>query len=487
MQDLVNNNDRKKSATCACQYLQFCADAFAAENDHSYSPTCNIRILLASLFIMKKIICLVAFCPLLITAACAQQPDSNYSTADIQNFWNAYDKITTTKDSALQYRYLVSLFIEKGTPGLQAMMKVKHLSAKSYIDAINEYPRFWRSIRANTLQAGRFKEAIAAEVQKLKKIYPELQPAQIYFTIGAFRSGGTTQGKMILIGSELVLTDATTVTDEFPPAYAHLWSYFDSDPTKHIAFTSIHEYVHTQQKTTLTNNLLAQCVMEGVAEFVAVKATGQPSSVPAMTYGTANTEKVRQKFETQLFNPGNGFWLYSDAVNEFGVRDLGYYVGYAICERYYDKAPDKKEALKKMIELDYDNEMDLAGFVDASGYFNVPVQTLKERYDSNRPTVVGQLPFKNHADNVSPAEKLITIEFSAAMNKGYRNFEFGPLGKENALITKKGAFSEDGRSFSFDFELLPGRQYQLVIGQGFRSLDGARLKPYLIDFKTAAQ
>jgi len=343
-------------------------------------------------------------------------------------------------------------------------------------------------LRANTLQADRFKRSISSNVRQLKKLYPELQPAQIYFTIGALKSGGTTEGKMILIGSELALAGPNTVTDELPPTYTHLRSFFDSNPSKTIAFTNVHEYVHTQQLTTLTDNLLAQCVLEGVAEFVAVKATGQPSSAPAMTYGKTNPEKVRQKFETQLFNPGNGFWLYSDAANEFGTRDLGYYVGYTICEMYYDKAPDKKAAIRQMIGLNYADTTDLAGFVDASGYLTRSVHTLKEQYESNRPTVVSLQPFKNGSDSVSPTQQQITIGFSVTMDKGYRNFELGPLGKDNLLKIKKIiGFSDDGRFFTFETELSPNRHYQLEIGKGFRSLDGTRLKPYLIDFRTAGR
>ena len=126
---------------------------------------------------MKKIVYLAGLSLLLIKAACAQQGATSLITTDIRNFWDAYNKITATKDSAQQYQYLNTLFIEKGTPGLAAMMKARHYTARSYIDAINEYPRFWNSIRANTLQADRFAKAIDADVRKLKSVYPELQPA----------------------------------------------------------------------------------------------------------------------------------------------------------------------------------------------------------------------------------------------------------------------------------------------------------------------
>jgi len=424
---------------------------------------------------MKKVLYLAVLVFLLAQPAAAQQ----LVTTDVDHFWNAYDQIRATKDSAQQYALLNKLFIDPGTPGLKAMMQARSYTAKSYIDAINRYPLFWNSIRANTLQANRFGKSIALNVKQLKKLYPDLRPAQIYFTIGAFRSGGTTQGQMILIGSEMALADQNTVTSEFPAGYWNVQSGSPEELSDKIVFTNIHEYVHTQQKTTQTNNLLAQCVLEGVAEFVAVKATDQPSVVPAMAYGRAHMAQVRQRFEKQLFNRGSGFWLYSDAANEFGMRDLGYYIGYAICEAYYTKEPDKKRAIKHMIELDYANENDLAAFVDASGYLDTPVQTLKQQYEAARPTVV-------RVQSFNPATRQITIEFSAPMNKSYRSFELGPLGRDHLLKIKRVVgFSEDGRSLTLEADLLPSTRYQLVIGEGFRDTDGARLKPYLIDFQTA--
>ena len=442
---------------------------------------------------MKQSLYLAILCLILFKATFAQ----DITTTDIPRFWAAYDKITATKDSTRQYDYLNTLFIDPGTPGLKAMMKARSYTAKSYIDAINQYPRFWNSVRANTLKADSYAKEIAVDIDKLKKLYPDLRPAQIYFTVGALRSGGTTKGNLILIGSELALADHNTVSSEFPADYSNLRTNFDSEPYKRIAFTNTHEYVHTQQKTTLTDYLLAQSVMEGVAEFVAVKATGKASSAPAIAYGEANMERVRQKFESQLFNPGNGFWLYSNAANEFGVRDLGYYVGYAICEKYLEKAPDKKLAIKQMIELDYANDADLAAFVDASGYFDAPVATLQEKYDAKRPVVIGVKPMgaktfgvntvTDSTGTISPGTRQITIMFSTTMDKQYRNFELGPLGKDHLMKIKRiVGFSEDGRSLTLETELQPSTQYQIIIAKGFRSTDGARLKPYLIDFKTTA-
>ena len=415
---------------------------------------------------IMKLALAVIFNLFFLTSIFAQNTP-NIITTDIDNFWTAYDKIVTTKDNAEQLDYLNKLFIEKGTPGLQAMMNARRYTPQEYVDAINKRPEYWTAIRKNTLRAKDFAMDIATGTEQLRKIYPELKPANVYFTVGVFRSGGTTSGNNILIGSEIVFADEKIMNN--------------------LMFTNVHEYVHTQQKTNELDNLLGQSVMEGVAEFVTVKALGTPSTAPAIDYGKNNEPRLKETFALQMFNPYYSFWLYNDAKNDFNTRDLGYYVGYAIAEHYYEKAKDKKLAIKEMIELDYNNPTLLAKYVDKSGYFPKSIKKHSQEYDKNRPQVVNIKQFKNGDKKVSSDITLLTIEFSKVMNRDYRNFQFGSLGKENSMRIKNFlGFSEDGKSFSVEIEpLQPNKRYQLVIGNGFRDKIGMSLKPYSIDITTA--
>jgi hypothetical protein len=415
-----------------------------------------------------------------------QISDQNFITTDIDNFWKAYDKVVTTKDSSLQYKYLNELFIDKGTPGLKAIMEAREYTSQSYIEAINSYPLFWNSVRANTLKARKFANEIAVEVEKIKSAYPDLKPPKIYFTIGAFLTNGTTLKGQILIGSELALADDKTITSELPESLKHLEAYFKTDPIKNVVFLNVHEYVHTQQKMTIGNNLLAQSVLEGVAEFVAVTATLKQSVTPAILYGKQNFERVREVFSKQMFNSFTGFWLYSSSKNEFETRDLGYYVGYDICEKYYQKAKNKNQAIKEMIELDYNNENQLNKFTDKSEYFKTTVKELKKQFEKDRPFVSKITQFKNKSNNVDTTISLLTIEFSEKMNKNYRNFELGPLGENYILRLEKFInFSEDGKSVTFEIKLKSNQRYQILVGERFRSENGLSLRPYLIDITTA--
>ena len=428
---------------------------------------------------------LLTFVILLSFSKLFSQGKTNFVTADIDNFWTAYDKITATKDSVQQYDYINRLFIGNGSLGLKAIMQLGRYTDKSYINAINNYPLFWNSIRENTLKAHGIAKDIENDVLKVKMLYPNLKPAKIYFTIGALNRSGTTMDSMVLIGSEIAFGDKKTITTELPKAYTHLRPYFDRNSLNVLVFLNVHEYIHTQQKTTIGNTLLAQCVLEGVAEFVTIKATKKQSPLPCLKYGKENYEKVREKFATQMFNTSNGFWLYENADNEFKVRDLGYYVGYAICEKYYTKAKNKIQAIKEMIELDYNNETELKKFVEKSDYFTKIFDSLKMQYDKSRPIVTSIKQFQNGNQNVKPSLKQITLTFSTAMNKEERGFDFGPLGENNVLRVKKViGFSDDGKSFTFEVELDPKKRYQSIVSDRFETADGVKLKPFLIDFMT---
>ncbi len=91
------------------------------------------------------------------TTGCgASSPPSVVVTSDIDRFWEAYDKIVATDDGVTQRELLDSLYIDRGTPGLAAIVERRGYTTGSYVEAINSYPEFWASIRPNTLRTGEF-------------------------------------------------------------------------------------------------------------------------------------------------------------------------------------------------------------------------------------------------------------------------------------------------------------------------------------------
>ncbi|MFD2585122.1 DUF2268 domain-containing putative Zn-dependent protease [Pedobacter vanadiisoli] len=413
----------------------------------------------------------------------AQKFEQPFVSKDIDHFWAAYDRIVLTKDSTEQYRLLKDLYINKGTEGLKSLIEVRHYSEKEFMGWILKYPKFWNSIRPNTYKVKDLYPKISANIRKLKKAYPELKPATIYFAVGAFRTGGTTQGNKVLIGSELSLADQNTVTDELPD-----WRkafYQTQHPYQELPLLCTHEYVHTQQKE-LVENLLTMCLYEGVAEFISCKVTATKSNTPAIEFGKANEKKVIDKFVSDLFIISNNYnWLWGENRNELKVRDLGYYIGYEICERYYNLSKNKTKAIKELVELDYTNEKEVQRIVDLTRLLPKTVQELNNDYEKQRPAVVKLAPFENGSQTVKPGLTKITVQFSEPLVKNRAGLDFGPLGKDFCpQIKPERSFSEDGRSWTFEADLKPGQHYQIVVSSNFRTEHGIRLKPYLIDFKT---
>jgi hypothetical protein len=414
----------------------------------------------------------------------AQKSKQTFVSTDIDNFWIAYDKINSTKDSLKQYALLKELYIDKGTQGLKSIIEVRNYTEKEFMEWIIKNPKFWISIRPNTLKIRSLYPEINSDIEKLKKAYPNLKPSTIYFTIGAFRTGGTIKGNKVLIGSELSLADKSTVIDELPG-----WRqpfYKTQNPINEIPLLCTHEYIHTQQKE-LVENLISMCLYEGVAEFISCKVTGKKSDAPAIEFGKAKQKIVVDRFVSDLFIMTNNYnWMWGENRNELQVRDLGYYIGYEICERYYNLSKDKAKAIKELIELDYTNEKEVERIVDTTKLLPETLAQLYNDYENKRPTVIQLTPFENGSQVVKPGLTKITIVFSEPIVKYNTGLDFGPLGQAHfPNIKSERVFGEDGKSWTFEADIKPNQHYQILISNNFRKENGVRLKPYLIDFKTA--
>ena len=430
---------------------------------------------------MRKSLFILA---LIIAQICHGQTfQQKFVIDDLTNFWQAYEKIISTTDSLQQYKFLTELYIDKATIGLKSLIKVRNYTSQEFIAAINSYPKFWASIKESTWMVPKLFPEINANILKLREAYPHLKPSAIYFAVGAFRTNGTIDGNNVLIGSELALGDSLTVVDELPKGRQLF--YKEYHPKDNLALLCTHEYIHTQQKE-MVENLLSMCLYEGVAEFLSCLITGKKSNSPAIEFGKANRDKVVKQFVADLYIMSNNYnWLWGENRNELKVRDLGYYIGYEICERYYNLSPDKKKAIKELIELDYTDEKEVERIINSTRFLPKTLSELNNDYEKQRPKVISMQPFNNGSKNVKPGLTKITITFSKPLNGYNTGIDFGPLGEK--AIPKIGAvrtWSKNATAWTFEADLQPNMHYQILISNNFRTKDGIRLKPFLIDFET---
>ncbi|MBJ6766179.1 hypothetical protein JGU66_35970 [Myxococcaceae bacterium JPH2] len=289
-------------------------------------------------------------------------------TEDIDRFWVAHDAAVATEDVAERAAIIQRLYIDPGTPGLHALMQARDYTAQSFADVITRYPKYWASVRPLTSRARSAASSLEKDLATFRRLYPEFQPATITYAIGAMRTGGTALGRQVLIGSEIALTDETVdVSEFFEPMRTRLGSFFATRPRENNGQNNIHEYVHTQQRD-MADVLASRVAYEGVAEFVAEQVTGKRPALEMYRYGPAHADAIRAHFVAQMDGASLKDWLYNAPTNTFGVSDVGYYVGYEIARRYHEKAPDKRVALREMIQLDYADVAAVKAFIEQSGY-----------------------------------------------------------------------------------------------------------------------
>lgn len=399
-------------------------------------------------------------------------------TSDIDNFWIAYDRIKGVNNYSEKIKLINDLYINKGTNGLKAFMESRNYSDTLWIKQIEELPKFWESIRANTLKVKDNVGEIEKVITNFKKLYPTLKAAEIYFTIGGLKSGGTIKENMVLIGSEIASGDKSVDLSEFKDDW--LKNVFTKEPIDIVAL-NIHEYVHTQQKPSI-KQVLAHSIHEGACDFIAELVTGKPLITNYLTYGKQHSEEIKKAFKKEMFTGEFDNWLYNGTTSNT-VPDLGYYVGYEICKAYYDSALDKKTAIKHIIELDVADEKELETFLKNSGYFKEAIhkKQLLKAYEANLPYVKNIMPFKNGDNKVSSDLKILKIVFSKEMDSKV-SINFSKNGKEHFPLKKIIGFENNHKTLLLELDLKPKTEYDFYItNRSTKSKGGYKLKTE--DFK----
>jgi uncharacterized protein YjaZ len=134
---------------------------------------------------------------------------------------------------------------------------------------------------------------------------------------------------------------STLITDQNPLA-----------PTTDPVAIVMHELIHFQQKHP-DSDLLATCMREGAADFVAELVAGRNINEQNKPYGDSHEEALWLKFQEDVKRKDRQHdWLYNyDEAKRVGRPDLGYYMGYKISQALYQSAKDKPAALRMIIEM----------------------------------------------------------------------------------------------------------------------------------------
>lgn len=279
-------------------------------------------------------------------------------TADIHNFWKAYD--AAAKDTASRKQIFIEKYFNKATPGLQDYYRTKIGSIDAFVRNQDKKPAFYKAIRSNTLAIDVMKKEIAVNLVKLKNLYDDAVFPNIYFMIGRWNSAGTASDNGMLLGIDQIVN-----TPDIPQHELNLWEKNNFQLAERLPVIVTHELIHSQQtKMKEDTTLICYAVMEGMADFMCELITGKNPSQRQYDFARTRKKQVWEDFKKEMFLNRAYNWI-ANGSQETAEKpsDLGYYVGYEICKSYYDNATNKKQAIKDFFTI-----TDYKAFLEKSGY-----------------------------------------------------------------------------------------------------------------------
>jgi hypothetical protein len=282
-------------------------------------------------------------------------------TSDIALFWRAYD-LAKPENNLIIYR---DEYFKKGSIGLQEFLRSKIGNSCNLVTAIDAAPKYYTSLRTQSAKVENYKPQMLASFKKLKEIYPDAAFPNVYFVVGRMNTGGNATLKGLLIGVEMY-----GKTDDASVAELSGWKKSSVGKIETIPFIVAHELVHYQQKNahliTLFGgevSLLGKSLSEGSASFVGELISGGNDNPQLHEYGDPREKQLWLEFKKEMNGKDASNWLYQGDRAKDKPADLGYYIGYKIVESYYNKAKDKKQAVKDILEI-----KDFNVFLATSGY-----------------------------------------------------------------------------------------------------------------------
>ncbi|HWZ14108.1 MAG TPA: DUF2268 domain-containing putative Zn-dependent protease [Mucilaginibacter sp.] len=266
-------------------------------------------------------------------------PDSaRFITSDIDRFWKAFDDFK--RDSTLNP--FLSEYIAVGSPGVKGFTPNRIQNAEHLHAVVKKRVSDYERVRLNTLRVKEKEKQCRSTFYALKYIYPGAKFPPVYFVIGAYNSGGTSNAGGLFIGGEMQ-------------------SNIDNIP-----YIVAHELIHFQQKWPNNNpTLLQQSILEGSADFLGEMISGVNSNMKACIYGNSHAETLCGEFVKRMNGTDYADWLYAVSKNDDRPNDLGYWMGYKIAEAYYNNSADKKQAVYEILNIkDYNVFLKKSGFLD---------------------------------------------------------------------------------------------------------------------------
>jgi hypothetical protein len=285
---------------------------------------------------------------LLLLAACATRhtPGPVIETEDVALFYRVYDA-AGGRPSAEQ---LQRDYLDAGSDGLRTFASLRRTTAARIAEAIARQPEIYEGARRCAETLPRVRQRLQSATRALVEHYPGARLPPVTLAIG--------RGRPVAVGSPLtglqVGVEALCAAD-----------FLHADLEDRFVYVIAHEYAHVQQAPALAERedltVLEASLIEGAAEFIGELIAGDVAYAHLRAQTAGREAEIETAFAAEMDRTDLSNWLYNAGTH--ANPDLGYWVGYRIVRAYYDNAPDKRAAIREILQM-----TDARAFLAASGW-----------------------------------------------------------------------------------------------------------------------
>jgi hypothetical protein len=269
---------------------------------------------------------------------------SRFSYSDVLNFYKVYDSAGGKPSAAaLQTGYL-----DLGSPAVRDFTPNRIVSAQRLAAQVANEPAIYQGARECLGLMPAAQASFRRSTRRFRALYPEAVVPNVSFVIGANNSGGTSGPSGLIMGLEVICRSGG-------PSRRPIRDRLNS--------LVAHEAAHASQSPTQNGTLLAVAIREGVPELVAELTTGEILNDHLKIWTRGREAQIERDFRAQMDGRDFKNWVYNGIGTPEKPGDLAYWVGYRIARSYYNRAGDKRTALKRLL-----TDEDYQGILRDSGW-----------------------------------------------------------------------------------------------------------------------
>jgi hypothetical protein len=288
----------------------------------------------------------IGFIAAVATATTTHSAAPEIHTEDVDLFYKIYDAAGGHPTAEqLQRDYL-----DAGSEGLHQLAKLRRVTGVRIAETLAKSPELYSRARRCMAVLSRVSERVDVALRTLVRLYPQARTPPVTIAVG--------RGKPVGVGSPV-----TGLQIGLEALCSAEWM----NPNAEDRFVHViaHEYAHVQQAVVLVDKehltVLERSLIEGAAEFVSELISGKPgyAHFPALTAG--REKEIETAFAADVDLTDLSRWIDNSTMEQ--GNELGTWVGYRIVKAYYQRVPDKQQALREILE-----QADAKAFLVKSGW-----------------------------------------------------------------------------------------------------------------------